>query len=117
MCETRKKFKKELKRWKHSHALSLGRKLVENLEDGNHANFWRKLNRDCSCETSEKGQCLRIGEATSVPEILLLWKEHFSKITNSHTECEIECQREIFEKELGTHRKSYCNFQCLNFSL
>ena len=52
-----------------------------------------------------------------MPEILLLWKEHFSKITNSHTECEIECQREIYEKELGTHRKSYWNFQCLNFSL
>ena len=96
MCETRKKFKQQLKK---CHALILGKKLTENLEDGNQANFWRKLNRNFSYGSSEQNQCQRIGEASSVSEIL--WREHFRKITNSHTDFEIVCHQEIFEKELN----------------
>ena len=50
-------------------------KLLENLEDGNHANFWRKFNREWSAG-SESSRCLRIGEANLESEILTLWREH-----------------------------------------
>ena len=45
MCKSRKNFKRCLKKWKHEEAQFLGRKLLDDLDNGNQAKFWEKLKR------------------------------------------------------------------------
>ena len=79
LCRSMWRSRQQLKKWKNNKAMLLGYKLVENLEDGSHANFWRKLNREWS-DGSESSACLRTGETNSFLErqIRLLCGENTS---------------------------------------
>ena len=100
MVKTRICFKRALKSWRKKKDTIFGRKLAENLENGNHVNFWRTLNRGASNESQARFCSSKIGQACTESDILNLWRDHFSQIVNSHSEDEMARSKLVFEKEL-----------------
>ena len=105
MCESRNDFKREMRKWKRDKELVLGRKLAEDLKDGNQDCFWRKLRRGCG----DQGQDVcssRIGVAHTNCDILKLWKDHFGKVANCHSQTERTRLQEIFMDDLKTFERT-----------
>ena len=86
-CDSRRKFKRCLKKWKREEAKITGRKLLDELENGNQAKFWDKLKRGCPEVALSVSCSSRIGQVSKVPEILDLWRAHFGSLGNSQEEC------------------------------
>ena len=81
------------------------RKLAEDLKDGNQDCFWRKLRRGCG----DQGQDVcssRIGVAHTNCDILKLWKDHFGKVANCHSQTERTRLQEIFMDDLKTFERT-----------
>ena len=105
MCKSRKNFKRCLKKWKHEEAQLLGRKLLDELDNGNQAKFWEKLKRGSS-ESGGVPDSLRIGHASSVPEILNLWRDHFDNLLNSQDKDMYSKHKEEYLKDLKEFEKA-----------
>ena len=83
MCESRNKLKWCLKKWKGVEAKIYKRKMVDEFENGYQAQFWDEVKRRYPNSDAPASYSGKIGEATTVPEILELWREHFSLLADS----------------------------------
>ena len=89
-----------LKKWKREKAKITGRKLLDELENGNQAKFWDKLKRGCP-EVALSASCSsRIGQVSKVPEILELWRAHFGSLGNSQEECVYKKHRDEYLRSM-----------------
>lgn len=96
--------KRAMKEWKMDKELILGRKLAEDLKDGNQDCFWRRLKRGCGNQGLDVCSS-RIGDAHTNSDILKLWKEHFGKVANCHSQSEKAKLQEIFMEDMKTSER------------
>ena len=105
MCDSRNEFKSELKRWKRDKELTLGKRMVDDLKDGNQDCFWRKLRRGCEGQ-SQNIYSSRVGDTYTNDDILTLWKDHFGQVANCHDASDtVRFQRQFLD-ELKAYEKS-----------
>ena len=98
MCDSRNEFKSELKRWKRDKELTLGKRMVDDLKDGNQDCFWRKLRRGYEGQ-SQNIYSSRVGDAYTNDDILTMWKDHFGQVANSHDASDaVRFQRQFLDE-------------------